>query len=655
MPKTLWNSFVGVAFGVSICALSASADITTPEVLMGEEGSVESTEFPVSVSPLTESKSLDVQELSVSDSLTVSSTELEITNPEVETPVAPAAPSEVFSPKVTPDNVPSVDSLYLSEAESPNGAMEQVTSVSQLSDVQPTDWAYEALRSLVERYGCIAGYPDGTFRGNRAMTRYEFAAGLNACMNQIERLISGNTTNVVGKEDLATLQRLVDEFRTELVALQGRVDTLEARTTQLETQQFSTTTKLSGEAIFAITDVLSGDSDPFNVGITRNNTVFANRVRLNLLTSFTGNDVLQTRLESGNLPHPQRPGAFRYGADPILGSVLGILGSSPEGGQTFNIWASEQPGSVALGLLSYKFSVGQNLRVAVFGNLGEHPDYLPTTFSTWADDDGGTGSLSTFAQYSPIYRIGVGAGAGLTYSFSPSVSLSLGYLAAEANIPESLSAANNRGGGLFNGRYGALAQLTFQPNDNIALGLTYNHSYSPGLPLFLNDVGTTSANVNITLASPSLRYSADSFGVAGMWRVTPGFAVNGWFVYTNVKGQPPTGQEAGSADVFSYAVSLAFPDLGRRGNLGGIVVGVPPYATRIGIAPSLQDLFGFEKNDAVKLIPNRAIPFHIEAFYKYQLTDNISITPGVIWLTAPNQTTTNSDVVIGTIRTTFTF
>jgi hypothetical protein len=58
--------------------------------------------------------------------------------------------------------------------------MGQVTSVTQLSDVQPTDWAYEALRSLVERYGCIAGYPGGTFRGNRSMSRYEFAAGLNA-------------------------------------------------------------------------------------------------------------------------------------------------------------------------------------------------------------------------------------------------------------------------------------------------------------------------------------------------------------------------------------------------------------------------------------------------------------------------------------------
>ena len=65
----------------------------------------------------------------------------------------------------------------------------QVTNVTQLRDVAPTDWAYEALRSVVERYGCIEGYPDQTYRGNRALTRYEFAAGLNSCLNSIERLI----------------------------------------------------------------------------------------------------------------------------------------------------------------------------------------------------------------------------------------------------------------------------------------------------------------------------------------------------------------------------------------------------------------------------------------------------------------------------------
>ncbi|MHC5721338.1 MAG: iron uptake porin, partial [Nostoc sp.] len=105
----------------------------------------------------------------------------------------------------------------------------QVTSVSQLSDVQPTDWAFQALQSLVERYGCIAGYPNQTYRGNRAMTRYEFAAGLNACLERINQLIATATADLVKKEDLATLQKLQEQFAAELATLRGRVDAVEAR------------------------------------------------------------------------------------------------------------------------------------------------------------------------------------------------------------------------------------------------------------------------------------------------------------------------------------------------------------------------------------------------------------------------------------------
>ena len=86
--------------------------------------------------------------------------------------------------------------------------MSQVTSVSQFSDVQPTDWAFRALQSLVERYGCIAGYPNGTYGGNRAMTRYEFAAGLNACLNRINELIALSTRDLLTRDDLIVLQRL---------------------------------------------------------------------------------------------------------------------------------------------------------------------------------------------------------------------------------------------------------------------------------------------------------------------------------------------------------------------------------------------------------------------------------------------------------------
>lgn len=71
-------------------------------------------------------------------------------------------------------NNANADAEFITDKNEPillSQSMEQVTSVSQLSDVQPTDWAFQALQSLVERYGCIAGYPDGTYRGNRALTR----------------------------------------------------------------------------------------------------------------------------------------------------------------------------------------------------------------------------------------------------------------------------------------------------------------------------------------------------------------------------------------------------------------------------------------------------------------------------------------------------
>jgi hypothetical protein len=70
----------------------------------------------------------------------------------------------------------------------------QVTSISQFRDVSPRAWSFEALQSLVENYGCIAGYPDGSYRGDRALTRYEFAAGMNACLEAVERRVLATKT-----------------------------------------------------------------------------------------------------------------------------------------------------------------------------------------------------------------------------------------------------------------------------------------------------------------------------------------------------------------------------------------------------------------------------------------------------------------------------
>jgi len=566
--------------------------------------------------------------------------------------------------------------------------MSQVNSVSQLRDVFPGDWAYEALRTLVERYGCIAGYPNGTFQGNRALSRYEFAAGLNACLQQIERIFAENPGALGHQDDVNTLQRLVQEFETELVTLGARVENLEDRTASLEANQFSTTTKLQGEVIIAVTDVLAGDGTQVTFPsvfsptgtITRDspeqNTVFANRVRLNFLTSFTGEDELKIGLASGNFPHPDRgDGGFRYGPNPLFG-FFGGREFSPEGQQTFNDIAS-LPANNTVGLtsLSYEFSLGEKLRTVIMAAGGEHHDYIPTTFSLWDDDNGGTGSLSVFGQRSGIYNFESGAGLGFTYHLSDAISLSAGYIATYANEPSSARSTNPLAGGLFGGRYSALAQLTVKPSDTFSFGLTYNHSYHPArgpfssTPIFLFDQGTVLSNSPII---PAQEVSVDSYGVGALWQVSPQFAINGWFAYSRVNSNPDSASifqggsfvdvdyEGSSADILTYGIALAFPDLGGEGNLGGLVIGASPYATRAEVPTPFQTggnwFLGSDLGeDSTDLIPDNAIPWHIEGFYRYKLTDHIYLTPGVIWLTAPNQSARNPDVVIGTLRATFLF
>ncbi|MEL7521391.1 MAG: iron uptake porin, partial [Cyanobacteria bacterium J06553_1] len=116
----------------------------------------------------------------------------------------------------------------------------QVTSVSELSDVQPGDWAFTALQRLVEEYGCLEGYPDRSFQGNRALTRYEFAAGLNACLDTVIQILPAD-----GLFDSA--YRLQEEFAAELAAVRSQVDTLELDVAELEANQFSTTTKFNAQ------------------------------------------------------------------------------------------------------------------------------------------------------------------------------------------------------------------------------------------------------------------------------------------------------------------------------------------------------------------------------------------------------------------------
>ncbi|MEH1925056.1 iron uptake porin [Nostoc sp.] len=501
-----------------------------------------------------------------------------------------------------------------------NNSQSQVTSVSQFSDVQPTDWAFQALQSLVERYGCIAGYPNATYRGNRALTRYEFAAGLNACLDRVNELIATATADLVTKQDLATLQRLQEEFSAELATLRGRVDSLEARTAELEANQFSTTTKLVGEAIFGVTDVFGGRTGD------NNNTVFQDRVRLDLQTSFTGRDVLHTRLAAGNAAAFTQ---FDNANNPI---------GTAEGTQTFQVGAGSGNNAVRIDRLTYEVPIGPaNVYIAASG--GQHSHYAAVNNPYFFDNtDGGNGALSTFASESPIYRIGGGAGIALNVPLGKgggilgNSSITAGYLASNANDPGLNS-------GLTNGSYAALGQLNFSVGDRVALAATYVHGYNAGGGSLFNStavngngigpaVGTNQANALLNAGS------SNSYGVEAAFRPSDKLSVSGFVSYHEVTG-------FGANDdynAWSYGLGVALPDFGKKGNVLGIFAGAEPYSFN-------RPGFG----------GNNDIPYHFEGFYKYRVSDNISITPGVIWLTSPGQNSANDDAIIGTLRTTFTF
>ncbi|MBV8883120.1 MAG: carbohydrate porin [Chroococcidiopsidaceae cyanobacterium CP_BM_RX_35] len=346
-----------------------------------------------------------------------------------------ANPMVQFLPISQSPNASSGNALQQQSVEPTAEPMEQVTSVSQLSDVQPTDWAFQALQSLVERYGCIAGYPDKTFRGNRALTRYEFAAGLNACLERINELLSAGTADLVRKEDVTVLRRLQAEFTTELTALRGRVDTLEVQTAKLESQQFSTTTKLLGNAIFGLADAFGKDGG-------RSHTAFQYRANLNFASSFTGRDLLLLSLFAGDAPL----------IDPFR-----LPGITAEGTLSSQ-FAANTNNQVQLLTTDYTFPVGEKVRVHVLSSLAPFQLFTPTLNPYLDDKDSGTGAIGVFGEYNPIYTlVGGGTGVGLNYQISPSVQLSAGYLA------DGLLAGNpNPGAGLFNGGYGALGQLTWK-------------------------------------------------------------------------------------------------------------------------------------------------------------------------------------------------
>ena len=306
---------------------------------------------------------------------------------------------------------------------------------------------------------------------------------------------------------------------------------------------------------------------------------------------------LSTGLGSGTL-------TTRLQAD-NLGSATAAI---PDGSLS---WTGDGDGTIGIDALKYEFPLSPQTQVVVAANAGASDDFTDT-INPYFDGDGASGSISAFGNRPSIYYTVQGTGVGIRHKFSDTTELSLGYLASTANLPTA-------GNGLFGGSYGALAQLTFKTGENSKIGLTYSRTLNA-------DPGTGSTNAN-------LGGSSNNFGLQGSFQLSPEFALGGWGGYTQ-------NQLAGvDRQIWNWGVTVAAPNFGGEGNLAGLLVGQSPRVTSTSDGTTVDTKAGL----------------HIEGFYQVKLNDNLSITPGIIYLTAPNHDANSQPAVIGALRTTFTF
>lgn len=480
--------------------------------------------------------------------------------------------------------------------------------VHQLTDVQPDNWAYEALEALIERYQVIVGYPNKTYQGNRSLTRYEFAAALEAVLNRMELIQAENSPNPVLPEDLLTLERLRRDFAPELVAIRERINGIETRTANLEATQFSTTAKLLGQALFAFSaGGFEGDEllDATGAVIATEDpqVTLIYRVALDLDVSFQGSDLLKIRLDQGS--------------DSFDDHAAGVL--EPDFGSVLDYSAKPPRDNLGVSRLYYTFAPLADMSVTV-GPVLLPTDHLDRNqYTTPSSQAFSTQAFNYNYLLFPVISIGPGA----ALDWNPNggaLTLRSVYTALAGDEPAAASSEPVAGvfppgrflypadsleetdRGLFGTPRQGIVELEYSPDEALAVRLQYS-----GGTIYDERFDVVGANVELTL------------GNIGM------FGRYGYASYENTS--------QGDINPNYWMAGLAVLNLLQESDRAGVAVGQPFIANELGD--------GTQTN--------------IEAFYNFFLNDNVHLTPLVQVIVAPGNQQENGTIFTGTVRTVFSF
>jgi hypothetical protein len=520
--------------------------------------------------------------------------------------VVPAAPATVTKIK---NNI---------DAKSVNDSPLPTTGSLELSDSN-----VQFLKSFNERHKC------GIANIDAAISRADFANNIVVCLTSTEVKLAQDP-NAVPASELAQLKEVVDQFSNEVSYLSNRLETVEKKlATVQKASTFSTTTKLAGEIIVALSTT-SGQTGTPATDTNAGNTVFGNRVRLNFDASFSGKDRLRTRLESrNNIPLDGSATNSNGGT----GTNTTRLGFDGDGGNSTN-----------LSLLQYALPISDQSKLYISTVGDEFNDDFYTFNPQFTS--AGNGALTRFGRFNPVYRqSGNGAAFNADLRFSPQLSASLGYA-----IPSGANNPSTGSTGVFGAGNAGLVQLRYQPSQDLDLGLSFARSYHPAGSGVTGTTGSSFANNPFN----GLSTTANHYSFLASSKLSPGFTLSGWVGLTNASVDN-AGANSGNADIFNAAITAAISDVGAKGNVLGFIIGIPPNVN------SLSTNLPAATPAALATARNRYntdTALHLEALYKIRVSDNLEITPGVLLITNPESqpgTANRGSEFVGTVRSTFRF
>ncbi len=468
---------------------------------------------------------------------------------------------------------------------------EEVKSISQFSDVYPTDWAYQALTDMAQNHGCTTGVPTGT------MTRYEAAALLNSCL---ENVVQAN------EEEL----RLINEFGPELAVIKGRIDGLEARIGEFEAGIFSTTTKLTGTTHFVVGGMTTDKDGGEDEAVTFNYTT-----QLNLNTSFTGRDLLYTRIKTGNFSSDKETFANKS-----TGTYLAATNSNGNDLAVDKIW--------------YQFPVGDNLqfwvgpRIENYYMLASAPSIYRPILKQFAL--GGNG-----AAYGSSTDGGFGAAWTQTVEdrTQPRFAISTNYASKGATNSD-----NDGGGILTDAQSKWLTKVEYgSPRWQVSLAVS-------------KEMCTEKSNADScknwydyysTDAGDDVSGDSTSYGLRAYWKPENTGAIPAIQLGYDIRSIDDDGKTGSTEETAQWMVGLMWQDAFVDGNTAGVAFGQRQYATEIvgGADDPADDNFVWE------------------AYYTFKVSDNISVTPAIFGGedTYNGASDGSDDISGGLVQTTFRF